>query len=501
MTSTMRKKPRRGDKTTFKLLVTLAAACHAHIAMGSDQVGMQITSEAKDLLERHIDGVATQVANHRPYLEDDPLPIHIKSVFDVGSNRLIMDMDERLGPTSGDGSLEDLQLDIREAIQPLIKDIPGLRGIEWRFGGKEMYHWFPDDRPEKRAREQGRRDGPAVLIGAGHGYYYHHGYKDWRPQREIHNDILEDEITTQYAAMLYGQLLTHGVSPGWIREARFAGHEPSGQPYQMVAARYQLADRLPERPDIWHSLPESTSNQRERLEDIRSRPLYANEMGAGALVHIHTNASENSLARGTKVFHYESSVESAELGAMILCYMRESIHSLDRYKDFPVDSFSTAGDHGENRLASMPSVIVEVGFHTNADDAAALKDVIFMGHSMAGLAKGYRLFAAREKCQPLTLSAPARLEGFVDEEIAIPVSTEGFPDFPLSVKASQKNCTGGCEVGYELARNLEELERINVPYRCTDAGVIPIELLGRDFSGVEAELVDVSLTCHPKPEA
>ncbi|WP_338039831.1 N-acetylmuramoyl-L-alanine amidase [Luteibacter yeojuensis] len=268
----------------------------------------------------------------------------------------------------------------------------------------------------------------------------------------------------------------------------------------MVAARYQIADKLPERPDIWHSLPDSSDSLRERDEDIRSRPLYANEVGAGALVHIHTNASDNPSARGTRVFHHMASAESSRLGSMILCYMRESIHSLDQYKDFPIDSASTPGNHGENRLAAMPSVIVEVGFHTNAEDAAALKDIFFMGHSMAGVAKGYRLFEAGEKCLPLKIDAPVRAEGMVDDNVVIPVSAQGFPDFPLAIQASRKNCARRCAVDYELADNPDEMAEIKLAYRCDEARVELIELTARDFSGVEAEPIEVSITCHPKPE-
>jgi hypothetical protein len=271
----------------------------------------------------------------------------------------------------------------------------------------------------------------------------------------------------------------------------------------MIAARYQLEERLPDRPDIWHSLPDSTHVRREYLEDIRSRPLYANEIGAGALVHLHTNASDSLLARGTKVLFQKGSTESSRLGSMILCYMGEAIHSSDSFRDFPVDRSPTSGDYGENRLATMPSVIVEVGFHTNAEDAAALKDYDFMAKSMAGLAKGYRLYKEEASCTPFALNAPATAQGFVGELAKINVSGLGFPEFPVEVEGTLKNCAQGCGVAYDLAHDADELAALKVSYRCVkedEGSPIVLALTGKDFKGVKTEPVEVSVSCVQKPD-
>lgn len=65
------------------------------------------------------------------------------------------------------------------------------------------------------------------------------------------------------------------------------------------------------------------------------------------------------------------------LADMVLCYMRELITAREEYADFPVAAAGAAAGHGENGFAQMPSVVVEVAFHTNPTDAAALLDPAF----------------------------------------------------------------------------------------------------------------------------
>jgi hypothetical protein len=41
-----------------------------------------------------------------------------------------------------------------------------------------------------------------VVVAAGHGIYYNHGFKDWPAQRDPSNGITEDFITPGYATEL-----------------------------------------------------------------------------------------------------------------------------------------------------------------------------------------------------------------------------------------------------------------------------------------------------------
>lgn len=465
----------------------------------------------RDALTLKINAAANEFANVRPHFENDHLPIHITAILDPVSESLIVHMDERFGPISAYVEMEDFEHGLWLTLEPLLENVPSVRGLELRFGGKDMYFWFPEERspPEVKRVEMSNRNGrfsPVVAVAAGHGYYFHHGYNDWRPQRSMHNGILEDEISVTFATLLYAELYLASMSPVDVRESKFGKHKPSGQPYYMMAARYLLEESIPERPDIWHSLPDSTEVLRERDEDIRSRPLYANAIGAEAVFHVHTNASDDGSVRGTRAFVQKGRDESVKLANSVLCYMKEQIHAQEKFAGFPVAASPQDGNHGENRLASMPSVIIEVGFHTNSEDAKALKDIDFQSASMRGVAKGYKLFKEGKGCEEFSVEAPAAAEGMVDDLVSIPVrKVRGFPSFPVTVVASRKECAAGssCESASGRAKDESAMSEFALGYKCVEADVArsPFTMVvsGKDSDDVFAKPVEISLTCKPRP--
>jgi N-acetylmuramoyl-L-alanine amidase len=62
--------------------------------------------------------------------------------------------------------------------------------------------------------------------------------------------------------------------------------------------------------------------------------------------------------------------------------MKELIQAQEPYRDYLVVSEPGQDNFGETRVAKMPSVIVESGFHTNASDALALQDPVFRTAAM-----------------------------------------------------------------------------------------------------------------------
>lgn len=449
-------------------------------------------------VERRVDEVANRIANSKSFFEEDHLPIHIKSKFDPVGQSLLMEVDERFGPVSGYVEMENLQSEIANEIWPLLEGIHGFQGLDWRYGGKDLYFWFPGDRREpkksKRTKRTSRNGLGSVLINDGHGYYYHHGYRDWRFQREPANGIIEDRITSEIATPLWAWLSMDGVAVKSSRESSFGNHEPSGKPLYLMAARYLLERSLPDRPDIWHSLPDDVSDLREYKEDIRSRPLFANALGVDAMISIHTNASDNASVRGTRVFAQPSRPESAEFASMALCYMREHIHASKAYKDFAVAPTPQFSDKGENRLADMPAIIVELGFHTNAGDAAALKDPLFVGSAMRGLAKAYRLFRSGEHCEEFAVGVPDRAESMVGDVTQLPITWTGHPDYPMNVIA---------ERGWAMVPEAPAEKRADLSYQCLDDDVarspFTLNVVGRDFAGIETKPAEIIMTCLPRP--
>lgn len=67
-------------------------------------------------------------------------------------------------------------------------------------------------------------------------------------------------------------------------------------------------------------------------------------------------------------------VQSARLGGKILCHMKEVItqHETGNWENWIVqDTVNSVNSYGENRDTEIPVALVEVGFHTNPDDARA----------------------------------------------------------------------------------------------------------------------------------
>lgn len=241
-----------------------------------------------------------------------------------------------------------------------------------------------------------------------------------------------------------------------------------------MAARYRLQASFPDMPGLWNSLPEATHSLRERDEDIRSRPLYANSIGAGALLHLHTNASGPS-ATGTRIFVERGRVEDGLMGRSILCYMKELITAQDGYETYRVSDNVEEGQHGENRLAEMHSVIVEVGFHTNAADALALQDPVFRTASMKGVEKGYRLYREGKGCKPLKgepIEAISMSQGAVRE---VDVPFEGYPQYPLRIVTRNVGCPPGwvCE-GNEVTIKAPQEAPIRIALTCNNNGSAPL---------------------------
>ena len=292
----------------------------------------------------------------------------------------------------------------------------------------------------------------AVVISPGHGYFklYSGQNSGWTLQRSIVNDIQEDFITAEYASELKTWMVTRSkVAIDFTRSTSQSAHPPSEKPWWQLAARYHLEQIHPNNPEMWNSKPEDTSANREYRQDIRSRPLFANHVGASAIVHLHTNASDNTAASGTRVVFQKGKTLGQELGNSVLCSMKELIHAQDAYKNFKIPTLADAGDYGENRLAKMPSVIVEVGFHTNPDDAAALQDPIFRTAAMKGVEKGYRLFSQGKPCAPFEITATADAPDPSGRFTIVDVAYEGYSEFAARMDVRFLECPAiSCSNGW-----------------------------------------------------
>lgn len=315
---------------------------------------------------------------------------------------------------------------------------------------------------------------PIVAVAGGHGLYFNYKYNDWRAQRDPHNGMIEDFVTPYYQRDLAAKLTDEGwATVAKARTNETTLHTPSGQQWWRVSARYWLQKTLPQETGIWNSMPNSSDAMRERDQDIRSRPYHANYVGAAAAINIHTDGDENSPnTRGTRAYFYTGRAEDQQLASNVLCYMKESIRSIGNYSDWSfVDTPFGVTNKGEITFAQVPSIIVEVGFHTNPQDALALQDDIFRSAAVNGMAKGWHLHSQGVGCQPLKITNIPALQVTQNIPANWPVHFEGHPKFPLKVVGTFKTCPAGWTCS-QFTKNVysETTSPINLTWDCTVSG-------------------------------
>ncbi len=266
--------------------------------------------------------------------------------------------------------------------------------IAFRFDGEPLESFFADAAPQVDGRTTGDTPGVDVFVSASHGWYLHGtGEGSWRLQRPWMNGMVEDLLTPRFAERVAAELQAEGHSTALSRATAADEHPQAGKPWWEMASRYHAQALYPDRPDIWQSYFDREVPLREYNDDIRTRPLLANELGAGALVHLHTNAGGEQ-ASGAMAFYQPGRAEDRRLGHVMLCAMRESVQALPAYRDYRVRVQPLEGNYGENRLAAAPSILVELGFHTNPQDASALQDPLFQQATAEGLRNGYVAYMA-----------------------------------------------------------------------------------------------------------
>jgi len=430
------------------------------------ELDMLLTREAQRIL-----GVV-------PRLEGQGADLRASAGIDLRTCRITVRFSRAFVPADNGAGFEDVQAAFRNNLGFLAQQAGCEGETGFLFDGKDIDFFFPEDAvPPSRhpPRIPANPGAPAMVVAAGHGIYFHHGYQDWRAQRDPANGIVEDFITPAFGDALQELLADRsGATVHRVRSSAGERHEPSNAPWWKIAARYHLEQRYPDNPEIWHSLPNSTARDRQRNEDIRSRPLFANHLGVDGLIHLHTNGSDMPTPRGAEAYVHQDKPGDRALADSMLCYMKELIQSQEGYEDYPVKSAAIGGRHGENRLADMPSVIIEIGYHTNPEDALALQDPRFRNASMKGVEKGYRLFREGKGCTPLKVDAIDSILLEAGERRELALDWEGHPRYPVMIETRN----AGCPPGWKCSDGKATLPDAGAPARitlaCENNGSAPI---------------------------
>ncbi|MBH1802633.1 N-acetylmuramoyl-L-alanine amidase [Stenotrophomonas maltophilia] len=426
------------------------------------------------------------------------------------------------GATELNEHLSDKIGEIKMELYNYLSGVVDFKFVSLRIGGRTLSEIFPPEYVKERKSQRSTRAAASpvpgmVLINPGHGKYFHHGDNVWKYQRPTAyagtTNIHEDDITPQYASMLDTYLTSrsymHVTDVRHTRDILMPFIEPeSNLPWKDLAARYYIKSLLPnEGPAIWNLYPNGKpdrANLREYDDDLMARAKYANHINAETFISLHTNGADPT-ARGTLVMTKTDDPQSVQLSKNILCYMKEQINAVEKYADFTIrPNLVDGSEKAEVREAQMPTALIEVAFHTNTEDAAALQDSEFRSAAMKGVEKGYRTFKKGETdCRPLTITNVPTVTGPHLTDIPYTLQFVGSPTYPLYLRSKVVTCPPG----YQCSQNSTQYPfpgstpgTLNAVARCTNAypvsgSVIVLDRYLEDSDGVKSPMVRTSITC------
>lgn len=151
-----------------------------------------------------------------------------------------------------------------------------------------------------------------------------------------------------------------------------AGAEGNGLREQDIVYRIgiELADLLRANPNFEVRLSRPTATSQlgsSNSESLRLRVNDANSWGADYFISLHTNASSLPAASGTEAFAYSEPSAAFSLGEDIL-------RELSRITGLKNRGMKVRSGLYVLRKTQMPAVLVELGFITNAGDAALMNN-------------------------------------------------------------------------------------------------------------------------------
>ena len=244
--------------------------------------------------------------------------------------------------------------------------------------------------------------GARIMLNPGHGLTLRDDGQ-WGYQRPLPDGedvfVLEDASNARMARAVWDELSNAQAIVLSTRELDLeTGNGISGQDEWREAARHHLkAAGVPE--GIWNSSGASLHRDCLAGQDLRARPYYANLERADMMISLHSNAG-GSWARGTQVLYDERISASACLAQNLARTVPAAIRQARPEFAWPAaQTIASRNKYGESSLALMPSVILEVGFHTNRIDGSALQQPSFRRAVAAGIRTGTQAFFENPSCQ------------------------------------------------------------------------------------------------------
>jgi len=174
-----------------------------------------------------------------------------------------------------------------------------------------------------------------------------HGGRD--PGKVAIDDTLEKDINLAIAKMVVSKLEDQGITVLMTRE------DDSGL------------------------YSENASNK--KAEDMKNRVEIINRAKPSLVVSIHQNSYSDASVKGAQVFYYTHSKESKAIAEN----MQEKMRKVDEGN---TKQAKADGTYYMLKKTKVPTIIVECGFLSNAEDAARLNDAVYQEEMAAAICKG-----------------------------------------------------------------------------------------------------------------
>ena len=202
---------------------------------------------------------------------------------------------------------------------------------------------------------QDPRAGYIICIDPGHGYADPGCLCDLEGSEGLQEKQITLEISLRLRDTLeemgYAVIMTRedDVYPDWLR-----------------------AQREAENPKALEKMP------------IGPRVQIANDAPAALFVSIHVDKAANAKAHGVRMYYYTGNTSTtADYAKMLSAGVNDVL-----MEQVQVTGMSLEDSFGVNREVTMPSVLIEVGFFSNADDTARMQDEIWQQNLARGIADG-----------------------------------------------------------------------------------------------------------------
>lgn len=138
--------------------------------------------------------------------------------------------------------------------------------------------------------------------------------------------------------------------------------------------------------------PGTKGYSRRKTEDLHRRARLVNESGADFLISIHLNSFPSGKWSGAQTFYYPGRKENGDMAMLIQEEIRRTLENTSRQP-------KKNGTVYLLKNVDMPSVMVEVGFLSNQDEASLLTNEKYQKQMATAIYQGILRYYAGESAQ------------------------------------------------------------------------------------------------------